>query len=226
MMRRASILVLALLGGCARSGPDAPAADGGASAETPFARDDRAAVREAVKAATGEDLGDDVCAVWPASFPGVVVVGGFAHDAGCMYEGAFLGRTWHGRGSKPVTAAALRAAGWAEADSDTRQRLAGAWVREVEQAFGGSFVATSTTAFTFDDTPTFEAPHVSTTESNGVVVSGWVQETAGMVWEAAFHFSEYRFAPDATLEVSHGRNFSVKGERIQEAEAARPAGGG
>ena len=67
---------------------------------------------------------------------------------------------------------------------------------------------------------------MSTTESNGVVVSGWVQETAGMVWEAAFHFSEYRFAPDATLEVSHGRNFSVKGERIQEAEAARPAGGG
>lgn len=220
---RASPLALALLAACARTGPESPpSAERG---DEPLGRSS-AAVREAVKAATGEDLGADLCTVSPSTFPRVIVVGGFADDRGCMYEGMFVDRTWYGSGGERPTQAVLRTAGWADADAEKRQKLARAWVYEVSNAFGGSFVAETTTAFSFGDTPDFEPPRVSATEDGGVIVSGWIEEPSGMVWESAYHFVEYRFGPDATLDVDVGRHFSVPGERIQAAEASRAADGG
>ena len=153
----------------------------------------------------------------------VVAVGSFADDAGCMYEGTFVDGKWRARGDDRIVPDGLESAGWRDADSAARQKLARAWVQEVAQAFGGSFVHESSTAFTFDDTPSFSPPAVSGADDGGVVVSGWVREPAGMVWEERFHFTEYRFVPDGTLAVTTRDSFSVKGQRIQAAEAATVA---
>lgn len=216
-------LAFTVLAACARTGADSlPSEERG---DAPLGRSS-AAVREAVKAATGEDLGADLCTVFPSTFPRVIVVGGFADDRGCMYEGMFVDRTWYGRGGERPSRAVLGTAGWADADAETRQKLARAWVHEVSNAFGGSFVAETTTAFSFGDTPDFEPPRVSATEDGSVIVSGWIEEPSGMVWESAYHFVEYRFGPDASIDVGVSRHFSVPGQRIQAAEASRTADGG
>ena len=225
-MVRPFALGLALLFACTRTGSDSPPAGDGAAANERFAPGDRAAVREAVKAATGEDLGEEICAEWPSTFPRLVLVGDFADDLGCTYEGMFVDRTWHGRNDHRRTQAGLATVGWAEADTDARQRLAKAWVNEIAHAFDGTFVSAETTAFELEDTPAFEPPRVAATDENGVIVSGWVAEPSGMVWEESYHFAEYRFGPDGSLDASIGRHFTVPGERIQKAETPAPAGGG
>lgn len=184
-------------------------------------KDDRASVRLAVADATGRDPGEDVCAVWPESFPRVVVVGTFAHDAGCMHEGVFVDRTWYG--SKGSASAGLVTAGWGEASMQQRQALAQAWVEEVSQAFGGRFVKQTGTAFELEDTPDFRPVHVRPTKVRGVVVEGWVAEPSGMVFEEAYRFVQYRFGSDGGLTSRVAQRFSVPGEVIRERELSEQA---
>lgn len=220
-------MALLALACCARSDSrQVSDGDEGGSPEAaqPPARGDRAAVREAVKKATGQDPGEDVCAEWPPSFPRVVVVGSFAHDRGCTFDGLLVDRTWL-TGGEGVSAAGLASAGWAEADMYSREKLAKAWVEEVEQAFGGHFVQASTTAFTFDDTPAFDPVRVRTTKVLGVVVEGWIAEPSGMVWEESYHYVEYRFDREGNLKATSERSFSVAGERIQEHERSQTPDG-
>lgn len=159
-------------------------------------------MRNAVTKARGRDPGEDVCAAWPQTFPKVVVVGGFAHDRGCMPIGAFVGRKWFDRMDE-ATVAGLTSAGWVDGALEKREPLARAWVQEVLQAFGGHFVTEPTRAFELDDTPEFTPVGVRATESLGVVVSGWVQEPPGMVYEETYALVEYRLprrARDDELE--------------------------
>ncbi|HWB80092.1 MAG TPA: hypothetical protein VG755_34240, partial [Nannocystaceae bacterium] len=74
-------------------GDDGKSADDGKAPEPApkaFAKDDKAAVLAAYKAASGSDLGDDACVEWPPSFPRVTLIGGFAHDRGCDLDGVFV----------------------------------------------------------------------------------------------------------------------------------------
>lgn len=220
-------LVISLCLACAKTGAaqDTKTSEGDATAKVPsgepFARDDRDAVRQAIQEATGRDPGDDACIQWPPSFPRLVVVGTFAHDRGCMYEGLFVDRTWYAGRDAKADVAGLSTVGWAKADIEQRQKIARDWVREVAQAFDGRFVEKPTTAFAFDDTPDFEPVHVRPTKVMGVVVDGWVAEPSGMVFEEAYRFVEYRFGPDATVQGSSSRQFAVPGERIREREQSQ-----
>jgi hypothetical protein len=215
--------------GCSRSSPEPPPHDESPPEATakerekepaaaPLHRDDREAVRKAHEAATGTDLGEGICAVWPNDFSRIVVVGSFANDRGCMTEGLFVDGAWYdGRRADAVTAG-LATRGWIGASSDERQRLARGWVDAVVHAFGGSFVEEATTAFGFDDTPAFEPVRVRAHEGTGVMVSGWVAKPPGMLWEDAYAFIEYAFDDDAVLRRTVSREFAVAGDRIQAAE--------
>lgn len=226
---RAFCVALVLCVGCTKGGSGERSSakasgkgEDGDAATQPFDRDDDEAVREAFEKATGRALDEHDCVVWPRSFERVVLVGSFANDRGCMHEGMFIDRTWHEKGGAQ---AALATAGWDDADIEKRQELARAWVEQASQAFGGRFVDKSQTAFEFEDTPDFEPVRVRATQELGVVVSGWVEEPAGMVWESAYRFVEYRFGRDGSVERTLGKQFSVEGQRIKDARDAANADG-
>jgi hypothetical protein len=221
MMCTRTLLVLVLCGcdkgssgstvGKAEAKAGAEAESGDAKSSDPkaatkaFAKDDKAAVLAAYEAATGTDLGDDACVVWPSSFPRVTLVGGFAHDRGCDLEGVFV-------------------------DGELRKtdaNQAGLATREFDKAVLhdkeaiARFVTASETAFEIAGSPKFTAPRATENKIGGVVVEGWVQRPAGMVYELSYDYIIYRFAPDGALETETRNSFTVPGEKVHDAEAKK-----
>ena len=214
--RRLAVLALAL--SCTRADPGPAAA---ADPAEPFAKDDERAVRAALAEATGHPVAEDTCFAWPASFPRVVLVGGFAHDRGCELEGMFVDRTYYAEGGR-VEAIATR--GFSAAKLEDKESIARAWVDEVLHAFDGAFVTVSTPAFELEGSPKFEPVHVRANKIGGVVVEGWVQRPSGMQDESAFDLVVYRFGPDGAVEAESKRSFAVDGQRLRDAARSKPGG--
>jgi hypothetical protein len=202
-----------------KRGEDGKDGENGNAKPKAFAKDDKAAVLAAYKAASGSDLGDDACVQWPSSFPRVTLVGGFAHDRGCDLDGIFVD------GELRTTDADRL--GLATRDFDKalladKEAIARAWVDEVLHAFGGSFATASETAFEIAGSPKFEAPRATMNKIGGVVVEGWVQRPVGMVYEFSYDYRIYRFAPDGKVEAETRNSFTVPGEKVRDAEAKKP----
>lgn len=91
-------------------------------------RTDQAAIT-AYKQATGKDH-DARCIVHSSTFPGLVVMGTFADDRGCIGEGVLVGCQWN---PKDAARQAMATSGWATADAAKKQMLALAWLSEITQ---------------------------------------------------------------------------------------------
>jgi len=91
-----------------------------------------AGVDAAYKAATGREMSTygGRCARRSTTFPAMYVIGAFAADLGCQWEGAFHNCTWN---DDKAAATEMAAAGWAKADAKKRGELAVAWLREIDQ---------------------------------------------------------------------------------------------
>ncbi|HTR50219.1 MAG TPA: hypothetical protein VMJ10_05885 [Kofleriaceae bacterium] len=91
-----------------------------------------AGIDAAYKAATGHEMSTygGRCVERSETFKGLIVVGSFASDLGCRWEGVLNGCKWNDRGAPR---AAMAAAGWAKANAAKRQELALAWLREIDQ---------------------------------------------------------------------------------------------
>lgn len=228
-MCRRVVLVLALCGcdkGSAstvgnadpKAGAEVESGDSKAGGGKAFAKDDKAAVLAAYEAATGNDLGEDACVVWPSSFPRVTLVGGFAHDRGCDLEGVFVDGELR---KTDANQAGLATREFEKAVLHDKEAIARAWTDEVLHAFGGRFVTASETAFEIEGSPKFEAPRATENKIGGVVVEGWVERPSGMVYESSYDYIIYRFAPDGALETERRNGFTVPGEKIGDAEAKK-----
>jgi hypothetical protein len=236
MLRRAIVVLAILALSCTRAEPT-PATPDAATKPEPaavpptdpppvaepksFARDDKAAVVTAFKAATGEGLGDDACVEWPRSFSRVVVVGGFANDRGCEQEGTFVDDVLH---REHAELPGLATVGFADAAMERKEQLAQAWVDEVLHAFGGSFVTVADEAFGVDGSPSFEPVRARMNKIGGVVVEGWLQEPSGMRDESTYHFVVHRFAKDGALEVTLRNSFTVAGDKLRARRDAKAGG--
>lgn len=182
-----------------------------------IARDDKAALAAAVRAAGGV-FDDDDCGAWPSTFPRVVAVGSFAHDRGCDLSGLMIDGKWI---TENTSIAGLQTVGFAAAASEEKQRLARAWVDEVEHGFGGRFVTEADLAFKVAGVA--HTPVVVRVEGPLIVVEGWVRHPSGMRYESAFSLATYRFTADGALTVASAQRFAVEGERLEAAEAAARA---
>jgi hypothetical protein len=91
-----------------------------------------AGVDAAYKAATGREMSTygGRCAQRSKTFPAMYVLGSFASDLGCRWEGALHNCTWN---DPKAAATEMAAAGWAKADAKKRGELAIAWLREVDE---------------------------------------------------------------------------------------------
>lgn len=144
---------------------------------------DTEAVRAAFNAETGWNAAaDDLCVVTNPNFPDVAVVGTFAHDRGCAVDLVLTDGDWlaPGAASSPV----LMAQGWGDGDADQMAALAMEWVDFAVFPFHG-ILRSANDDFARDGAPPFAQPDV-TADGNGVVVTLWVTEPAGMLPETEY----------------------------------------
>lgn len=69
------------------------------------------------------------------SLPGMVVVGGFAFDYGCRFQGVFINLRYVATEDKALSRNALEALGWKTANRELREKLAQAWLEKGLFAF-------------------------------------------------------------------------------------------
>jgi hypothetical protein len=144
------------------------------------------------------------CVEIPKQLPGVVLIGGFAFDHGCMLSDAIIGK----RGepiSKDTSRVALSYLGWKGADSEKREALALDWVKYGLLAFENPL-----TQPTSDFKPgVFQQPQ-AVLHDGSISVSLWVQRPSGMRCESAYDKIEYSFLRDGSLGAETRENsFSV-----------------
>ena len=209
-----AVVVLALLVACEVRSPGETLEESpdGDEAGVDLSTDE--AVARAFEAETGQALDDTGCVKRPASFSGIVVVGDFAYDYGCMQVGVFVDGEWVAR-PDTVTQRGLVAHGWATMDSDEREATAASWVEEVVYALGPTVVERSTKAFELEHTPTFE-PVETTTDADGTtVVTLWLREPPGMIPEEAYGRYVYRLDGKASLHAELIDDFVVSIDELR-----------
>jgi hypothetical protein len=152
-------------------------------------------VNEARSALVGKKLlGNSLnCIRRPKELPGIIMVGLFAHDRGCMLDGAFIKKRFindKNNLSKP----ALENLGWQKADSKRREEIALKWTQFGLLSF----------EHPLDEAPETFANHEfqkpKTTSEDGVVkVTLWMQHPIGMRCEHRFSKLVYTFERDGNL---------------------------
>jgi hypothetical protein len=156
-------------------------------------------VDAAYKKATGKELPkNNRCVDRSQTFPNVARIGMFADDRGCIPQGLLVGCEMN---PPKFDATALAAAGWAKADLAKRQKLAEAWLSEIE---GYTMVGSKPPRF-----PKDFAPPAAHADGPNTVLEFWTVEPAGMEPVMRYHKSRVVFTADGT---------SDKAEELDKAE--------
>jgi hypothetical protein len=152
------------------------------------------AAREAV---SGKQLGaySKGCVRRSPDLPNIIVVGSFAHDRGCAFQGAFIDSSYFEGEMSEVSQKALHALGWERSGAGRREELARLWVEKGLLSFvtvlareGGDFPVGR-----------FQPPRAITTKDGEIVVSVWVRLPPGRRKGTACQLLEYRFSGEAEL---------------------------
>lgn len=153
-----------------------------------------AAAREAL---SGKKLDEDSkgCVRRSAGLPRIVIVGDFAHDLGCSFQGAFIGSKYFEGDGAPLSQAALNFVGWQAAKPYERERIARLWVEKGLLAF---LIVPEQKDEDFKDRP-FQPPRAITNRDGEVIVTLWIRQPPGMNRERVYQLLEYRFAGDGAL---------------------------
>jgi antitoxin component YwqK of YwqJK toxin-antitoxin module len=126
------------------------------------------------------------CIQRPLAFPGVVLVGAFAHDRGCMPLTTLIDckRIDGPRPARDI----LERAGWKDSMGAHREALALRYIQQVAVPYHGSVARDP-------DPPTARAA-----ADGSVVAEVWVNHPSGMVRGRRADKIAYRFTPDGDLE--------------------------
>ncbi len=165
---------------------------GGASALD--VNDDEAVLGSYEAASRYDDLdARDVCINTDDDFPGVAIVGLFAHDRGCMLDLVYVDGDW--LSDEAAAAPVLASRGWDDADAATRAALVLEWID-----FGPyGFVTVRSSGgedFEVDGAPAFVPPTAEVQPNGDVVATFWYQEEAGMLPETNYRLIRMTFNDD------------------------------
>ena len=119
----------------------------------------------------------------------VIVIGFFANDIGCRFDGAFVDSRYFEKTDADLSKKALDALGWEKAPQKEREMLAKFWVEKGLLAF-------FTVLYTKDkdlNNQDFHPPKVVSGENGEIKVTLWIQLPSGMRREKGFQHIEYRF---------------------------------
>lgn len=165
-----------------------------------FSRDDLA-TDEGVNAAREARLGKKLpeyskgCLKRPAELPEIILVGSFAHDRGCMLDGAFVKKRFLSK-QENLSQAALESLGWRKADAGGRAELALEWTQFGLLAFGGYPLNEAKDDFRGRD---FQVPQAATDDEGVVSVTLWTRQPMGMRCQTAYDRLIFKFAADGSL---------------------------
>ncbi len=121
--------------------------------------------------------------------PKVIVIGFFANDVGCRFDGAFVGSSYFEKTDIALHKTALDALGWEKAPKSEREMLAKFWVEKGLLAF-------FTVLYIKDkdlNNQDFHPPQAVSSENGAIKVTLWIQLPSGMSREKGFQHVEYRF---------------------------------
>lgn len=151
-------------------------------------------VFKALEAETGReyDKNSKGCLKRPKELPNIIIIGGFAHDRGCILTEAFVDKKYVNKKDN-LSQVALKSLGWEKADSDKREELALNWVKNGLLAFGNPLEKATKH---FNDSQKFEKPTSSKQGDNSIKVTLWIKHPAGMVCEDAYSKVGYNFSTD------------------------------
>jgi antitoxin component YwqK of YwqJK toxin-antitoxin module len=148
--------------------------------------DDDAGLSSYLVSVRGQGLPDQLaCVNRLPLFPGVVMMGSFAYDHGCMNPEWVVDCKL--TLPAPTAAELLARAGWARAIGEQRIEIASEYLREFGLAYGGSI--------THDP----DRPVWTVRPDEGVEVVLWVAEPAGMRRGREMDKIRYSFAPDGSM---------------------------
>lgn len=150
------------------------------------------------------------CVKRPAKLPEIILVGSFAHDRGCMLDGAFVEKYFLS-GQENLSRAALKSLGWRKAVSNEREEMALKWTQFGLLAFGGYPLDKANEDFKDKE---FHAPQASTDDAGVVNVTLWIRQPAGMRCQAVYNHLIFKFAADGSLsERQATESFSIPCKR-------------
>ena len=170
-------------------------------------------VRTAYKRATGFALDPQDPCIRRTGVRGVVILGSFADDRGCMMHGGFVGGEW--LDGERLAVEGLPKLGWKEMEPAEQTKLARPWAEEVLYYWDGSFLETEVKAFSFSDTPTFAAP-TTKAEKGHLIVTAWTRLPSGMLDQSAFSQIEFLFAKNGAVTRTRRSSFAVEGARLRQ----------
>lgn len=172
-------------------------------------------VNEAREAIHGKKPGNygRGCIKRPAELPEIILVGSFAHDRGCMLEGAFVKKYYLSAREENLSRAALKSLGWQKAGAGEREKLALKWTQFGLSAFGGYPIVKANEEEDFKDRE-FQAPQTATDEDKNVAVTLWMRLPAGMRCQTSYQRLSFIFAEDGSLkERKNVDSFSIPCKR-------------
>lgn len=154
-------------------------------------------VFKALEAETGKeyDRKSRGCLKRPKELPNIILIGGFAHDRGCILTEAFVDKRYVNKKDN-LSEVALKFLGWEKADSDKRAELALNWVKNGLLVFGNPLDKATEH---FNDSQKFEKPTSSKQKDDSIKVTLWIKHSAGMVCEDAYSKVGYNFSSDGKL---------------------------
>lgn len=174
-----------------------------------------AGVNEARQAMRGKNPSNygKGCIKRPAALPEIILVGSFAHDRGCMLEGAFVKKYFLAAREESFSRAALKSLGWQKADAEAREKMALKWTQFGLLSFGSYPLDKADAEEDFKGRE-FQAPQTATDEDKNVAVTLWTRQPAGMRCETNYRRLSFIFAEDGSLkERKNLENFSIPCKR-------------
>lgn len=141
---------------------------------------------------------DDVCIERLKESASVIVIGFFANDVGCRFDGAFVDSQYFEKNDAALSKNALAAFGWEKAPRREREMLADYWVEKGLLAF---FTVHREKNEDFQNRE-FQPPRAVTKENGETVVTQWVQLPSGMRPERKYQLLEYKLAKDGSLSAT------------------------
>jgi len=137
----------------------------------------------------------NVCIERLKESPKVIVIGFFAYDIGCRFDGAFVNSRYFEKTDVALSKAALDALDWEKANQPEREKLSLLWVEKGLLPF---FTVLHTKQKELENQG-FHPPKVISMENGEIKVTLWIQLPSGMNREKGFHHLEFKFAKDGNL---------------------------
>ncbi|MFY9621034.1 MAG: hypothetical protein WAM70_20460 [Pyrinomonadaceae bacterium] len=125
----------------------------------------------------------------------LVVVGNFAFDRGCAFEGVFVNGRYFGQSEAASSEGVLDTLGWKTANQEQREKLVQAWVVKGLLAFV-KVLHQKNEDF---ENRSFQPPQVVSKEAGEISITLWLRMPSGRSRGRSYILREYRFSKDGVF---------------------------